>query len=74
MHTPLWQSVPALHALPAAHLPHVAPPQPDEHRADAEEQYEASRIVPLYESFYNETLGLPPKMPAHLAPPGEGMA
>jgi N-acetyl-alpha-D-glucosaminyl L-malate synthase BshA len=43
-------------------------------RRIAEEKYEASRVVPMYENFYNETLGLPPKMPAHLAPPGEGMA
>ena len=26
-HTPLWQSEPALHVLPAAHLPQLAPPQ-----------------------------------------------
>jgi glycosyltransferase involved in cell wall biosynthesis len=45
-----------------------------ESRRIAEEKYEASRIVPMYENFYAETLGLPPKMPAHLAPPGEGMA
>ena len=32
-----------------------------------------SRVVPLYENFYAETLDLPPRMPAHLAPP-EGLA
>jgi N-acetyl-alpha-D-glucosaminyl L-malate synthase BshA len=42
-------------------------------RRIAEEKYDASRIVPLYENFYAETLDLPPRMPAHLAPP-EGIA
>jgi hypothetical protein len=27
VHTPLWQSLPAEHVLPAAHLPQEAPPQ-----------------------------------------------
>ena len=43
-------------------------------RRIAVEKYEASRIVPMYENFYLETLELPPRLPAHLAPPGEGMA
>jgi N-acetyl-alpha-D-glucosaminyl L-malate synthase BshA len=42
-------------------------------RRIAVEQYEASRIVPQYENFYLETMEMPPRMPAHLAPP-EGMA
>ena len=44
-----------------------------ESRRLAVEQYEASRVVPLYENFYAETLDQPPRMPAHLAPP-EGLA
>ena len=39
----------------------------------AVEKYEASRVIPQYENFYAEVMGLPPRMPAHLAPP-EGMA
>ena len=42
-------------------------------RRIAVEKYEASTIIPLYENFYAETLDLPPRMPAHLAPP-EGLA
>ncbi|HYJ34465.1 MAG TPA: N-acetyl-alpha-D-glucosaminyl L-malate synthase BshA [Candidatus Binatia bacterium] len=42
-------------------------------RRIAVEKYEASSVIPLYENFYAETLGLPPRMPAHLAPP-EGLA
>jgi len=42
-------------------------------RRIAIDQYEATRVIPLYENFYAETLDLPPRMPAHLAPP-EGMA
>lgn len=44
-----------------------------ESRRLAVDKYEASRIIPLYENFYAEILDLPPRMPAHLAPP-EGMA
>jgi len=42
-------------------------------RRIAVEKYEASSVIPLYENFYAETMGLPPRMPAHLAPP-EGLA
>jgi N-acetyl-alpha-D-glucosaminyl L-malate synthase BshA len=44
-----------------------------ESRRLAVDRYEATQIIPMYENFYAEILDLPPRMPAHLAPP-EGLA